>query len=194
MPRSASIELHPEERDTLLEIARASIDLGLQTGNAMQPDAKQLCGALAEPRAVFVTVTRESRLRGCIGSMEADQALATSVAEAAYGAAFSDPRFPPLEQDELTSVRIGISVLSALEDLEVGNRQALLDQLSPGEDGLMITEGHRRATFLPAVWEQLPLPEQFLQHLMAKAGLPGDHWSPRLRVQRYTTLSFKEPD
>jgi AmmeMemoRadiSam system protein A len=194
MPRSACIDLDPKERGTLLGIARASIDSGLHTGRALRPSADLLRGALAEPRAVFVTVTRDARLRGCIGSMEAAQALATSVAEAAYSAAFRDPRFPPLAGEELTSIRIEISVLSPMADLKVASRRALLDQLSPGQDGLVVEDGPHRATFLPKVWEQLPRPEQFLHHLMAKAGLPGDHWSPHVRVQRYTTLSFTEPD
>lgn len=194
MPHSACIELDPTDRGTLLDVARASIGSGLHTGSALQPGADLLRGALAEPRAVFVTVTREARLRGCIGSMEASQALVRSVAEAAYSAAFRDPRFPPLAGGELASVRIEISVLSPMADLQVASRGALLDQLSPGKDGLVVEDGPHRATFLPKVWEQLPRPEQFLDHLMAKAGLPSDHWSPQLRVQRYTTLSFTEPD
>ena len=68
----------------------------------------------------------------------------------------------------------------------------LLKQLRPGVDGLILEEDGYRGTFLPSVWESLPRPEQFLQHLKLKAGLPSDYWSGTLRVQRYTTESFSE--
>ena len=58
--------------------------------------------------------------------------------------------------------------------------------LRPGVDGLVLREGVRSATFLPAVWESLPEPKAFLRHLREKAGLPPSHWSPTLRFERYT--------
>ena len=49
----------------------------------------------------------------------------------------------------------------------------------------MLEEHGRRATFLPAVWEQLPDPESFLSHLERKAGLGPGSWSPARRLLRY---------
>jgi len=66
----------------------------------------------------------------------------------------------------------------------------LVAQLRPGIDGLVLIEGMRRGTFLPSVWEQLPDPWQFLDHLKQKAGLPSGYWSPTVRVERYTTESW----
>jgi hypothetical protein len=66
----------------------------------------------------------------------------------------------------------------------------LLAQIRPGIDGLILTEGQARGTFLPSVWESLAEPRDFLNHLKRKAGLPADHWSDRVRVERYTTESF----
>ena len=68
-------------------------------------------------RATFVTLKSDNRLRGCIGTREARLPLVTDVAEHAYAAAFEDPRFPQLQKDELLSIHIEISVLSALEPL-----------------------------------------------------------------------------
>ncbi len=53
-------------------------------------------------------------------------------------------------------------------------------------------KGGREREFLPKVWEQLPDPSHFVANLLAKAGLPGHHWSPGMRLKRYTTLSFTE--
>jgi AMMECR1 domain-containing protein len=70
------------------------------------------------------------------------------------------------------------------------SEEDLQSQVRPGIDGLILTEGTRRGTFLPAVWEQLPDVRTFLAHLKLKAGLPADYWSPEVRVSRYTTESF----
>jgi len=66
----------------------------------------------------------------------------------------------------------------------------LLAELRPGIDGLLLEDGRHRSTFLPKVWEQLPEAREFLGQLLAKAGLPADHWSPSLRVHRYRALTF----
>ncbi len=131
-------------------------------------------------------------MRGCIGSLEASQPLATAVADAAHGAAFRDPRFARLQAHELDDISIEISVLSAMEPLPVSNRAELLAALQPLHDGLLLQEGQLRATFLPQVWRQLPDPDDFFNHLLTKAGLPVGYWSPNLTFFRYQTLSFGE--
>jgi hypothetical protein len=140
-----------------------------------------------------VTLTLGGRLRGCIGSLRATAPLAQSVADAAYGAAYEDPRFPPLGEEDMGRVRIEISVLSTMAPLSVNRRDELLDILRPGEDGLLLEDGRRRSTFLPKVWEQIPCPDEFLDQLLAKAGLPAHHWSPGLKFFRYRAVSFGEP-
>ncbi|MFI3218892.1 MAG: AMMECR1 domain-containing protein, partial [Methylococcales bacterium] len=67
------------------------------------------------------------------------------------------------------------------------SEQDLVSQIQPNIDGLILQEGHLRGTFLPSVWEQLPDPKQFLQHLKQKAGLPPDYWSNTVKIYRYTT-------
>ena len=193
MAPSASTELPTAARQQLLDIARASIRHGLEETQSLPVDTRGLAGALLWQRGVFVTLTIDSRLRGCIGSMQPEGPLARSVAETAFKAAFRDPRFPALESEEIPGTRIEISVLSSTEPLPAENREHLLQQLVPGVDGLLLQDGRQRATFLPKVWEQLPLAEQFLEQLLHKAGLPADHWSNTLSFQRYYTTSFSEP-
>ena len=107
-------------------------------------------------RATFVTLKISEKLRGCIGTIEAKYPLARSTAEYAYAAAFRDPRFKPLTEDEYDKITLSISILTPAEPIEFDSDAQLLQQLNPDVDGLIIESGQRSATFLPAVWESLP--------------------------------------
>jgi AmmeMemoRadiSam system protein A len=190
MQPSPSIELDVGQQAQLLDIARRSIEQGFATREPLQVPLDDLQPELCEPAAVFITLTRTGELRGCVGSLEARAALAQAVADSAFNSAFLDRRFPPLRADELPGIRIEISVLSPLQDLPAESREDLLNSLRPGIDGLVIEDLGRRSTFLPKVWESLPTPAEFVEHLMLKAGLAAGHWSRDIRVQRYVTLCF----
>lgn len=177
-------------RRLLKDVARAAIEHGLRHGRPPNPDPADYPPALREPRASFVTLKRGGRLRGCIGSLEAVRPLVVDVAHNAFAAAFQDPRFPPLEAEELNDLDISISVLSPAQPIHFESEADLLARLRPGVDGLILSDGGHRGTFLPSVWEQLPEPAAFLAQLKLKAGLPPDYWSPTLRVERYTTESW----
>ncbi len=141
-----------------------------------------------------MTLETGGQLRGCIGALVARQPLVQDVAAHAFAAAFEDPRFPELREDEFPKLDIHISVLSPPEPLSFSSEAELLAQLRPGVDGLIIQFRHYRATFLPAVWEQLPDPYVFLAQLKQKAGLPLDFWSPELSAERYTAEYFGDAD
>lgn len=175
-------------RRLLLTVARESIHRELDGGGA--PSSPALDPVLEEPRATFVTLKRAGALRGCIGVLEALRPLLLDVRHNAWAAAFRDPRFKPVEIHEVPEIAIEISVLSPPVPIASATRAALLDALAPGEDGLILQEGPHRATFLPAVWETLPQPADFLDQLLRKAGLTPGYWSGNLRFFRYNTESF----
>ena len=181
------------ERAALLGVALASIKSGLQTGRALKPDAGNYPPALTETRASFVTLNHDNTLRGCIGSLEPCTSLVSSVADNAYAAAFRDPRFPVLTLPELSGLTIQLSVLSPLQAVAYDSEADLLRQLQAGIDGWVIQEKGSRGTFLPSVWETLPDPRLFLEHLKQKAGLATDYWSDTIEVWRYSTESFSAP-
>lgn len=187
-----SIKLGQDEQRQLPLIARQSIQRGLDVGTALQVELDSLPPALLTPMGVFVTLTSGGSLKGCIGSMESTDPLAQAVADNAYAAAFRDHRFAPLQATELADTDIEISILSPMVPLRARDRAHLLDTLRPGTDGLLLEDGHHRSTFLPAVWQQLSSPESFFDHLLSKAGLATDHWSPSLRLYRYETLCLSE--
>ena len=186
----ALYEAATEVPQILLDLARKAIAGKFESAPAALtvPNLPEL---MAEG-ASFVTLRIRGELRGCIGSVTAWRGLAQDVAENAQRAAFADPRFPPLSIDEWPQVRLSLSLLSAPVAFPVKDRADLLAQLRPHVDGLIIEEGERRALFLPAVWEQLPQPEDFLGHLLHKAGLAPDYWSAGLRLWRFGAEEFSE--
>jgi len=180
----------PEHRLILLDVADQSLRYRLNHAHALLVQPQEYPPPLQELRASFVTLHAQSQLRGCIGSLEPRWPLVKDVAENACAAGFSDPRFPPLQAQELRQLDIHVSVLGNPEPILAASEQALLDQLRPNIDGLILKKGEKRGTFLPSVWESLPDPESFLRKLKVKAGLPQDYWSPSLEVFRYTAESF----
>lgn len=190
MPSSDVPPLNEGERRRLIDVAWASIRHGLARGSPVRPELKDFEGRLKQPGAAFVTLHRLGMLRGCIGHLEAIQPLVLDVADNAFAAAFRDPRFDGLEDRELEGLDLDISVLSAPQPIEFRDEADLLARLVPGEDGLILEDGGRRGTFLPAVWDSLPDPHLFLAELKRKAGLPASYWSPTLKVSRYHTETF----
>ena len=179
-----------KQRQTILSLARDSINEGLDQGHALTVDQTRFDQDLQEPRACFVTLHIKGALRGCIGSLTAYRALVIDIAENAYAAAFRDPRFPPLTGDEIAAIDVSVSILTPPQAMRFSDEQDLIDQLRPGEDGLILEDGTHRGTFLPAVWQQLPDATDFLRHLKTKAGLPMDYWSDGIRVSRYGAESI----
>ena len=174
------------ERRMLLKLAQDSIACGLQNGREIQINLTDYPSHLSENRASFVTLNMHEQLRGCIGSLVAYQPLVVDVASNAFKSAFTDPRFSPLTTKEFPQISIHISVLSVPQPMSFSSEADLVSQLHPGIDGLILADKGYQGTFLPAVWESLPDPKVFLQHLKLKAGLSADYWSETIKIERYT--------
>lgn len=172
----------------LLRLARAAVEDGL----ARKPTLHPADPWLRQAGATFVTLTKAGRLRGCIGSLVASRPLGEDVAQNALGAAFRDPRFPPVGASEWPQCSVEVSLLSAPKPVVFADEADLLAQVVPGEDGLVVQCDGRRATFLPQVWDSLPDPRTFLAELAKKAGLPADTRLARCRVSRYRVAKFHE--
>jgi len=172
-----------------MSVAWDSIVHGLEHGEPLPVDPSAHAAELRAAGASFVTLKRAGELRGCVGSLEAEDPLVVDVARNAFRAAFHDSRFARLTPSELAGLDLHVSVLSPLERLDVTSERELLGALRPGIDGIVIREGARRGTFLPAVWDSLPEPADFLRELRQKAGLPEDTWSAAFEVYRYTVRS-----
>ena len=175
-----------EERKILLKVVDEAIKFGLETKHTLSLKLDDYPKKLQENGASFITLEIDQQLRGCIGTLEAYQPLVQDVVQNAYAAAFRDPRFMPLTKEEYPNLTKHISVLSKPSPMSFTSEKDLLKQIRPEIDGLIISDQGYRGTFLPSVWETLPQPELFLQHLKLKAGLPSDYWSKTIKIERYT--------
>ena len=184
----SSTEAHAERGRVLLPLARAAIARELGRPHASDASAPWL----HEPGASFVTLTQQGRLRGCIGSLEPHRPLLADVRANAVAAALRDPRFAPLAARELEATEVEVSLLSPMQPMTFAGEAEALAQLRPGIDGVVLSFGAQRGTFLPQVWEQLPETRDFMAQLKRKAGLPADFWHAELRLLRYTVSKYKE--
>jgi AmmeMemoRadiSam system protein A len=165
----ADMDLSSADKQLLLRVARDSIAAQLQ-GKAAAP-VKATSPVLGESRGAFVSLHRRGQLRGCIGYIEAVKPLLQTVREMAPAAAFQDPRFRPLQADELADLEIEISVLTPLKLIKS------TDEIEVGRHGLYIVKGLNRGLLLPQVATQYHWDRQtFLGQTCNKAGLPVDAW------------------
>ncbi|MDO9576379.1 MAG: AmmeMemoRadiSam system protein B [Candidatus Cloacimonadales bacterium] len=178
-----------EDKKYLLNLARQSIQYYLQNRREMRIDTPDNPEFLKE-RAVFVTLSSGENLRGCIGHMQARMPLYQAVIEMAVGAAFEDPRFPPVyDEKELADINIEISILSPMERIYDYKKIRL------GSDGVWIKKGFHSGVFLPQVatetgWDL----DTFLGNLCAhKAGLPYDAYKDKgTEIYIYQVEKFEE--
>ncbi len=179
-------QLSRPERQLLLEIARGAVRAHL--AKAKPPVHDIPGGTLRQPHGVFVSIHRAGELRGCIGRVESNRPLYEVTAECAVSAAVADPRFLPMEVDELDYVSFEISALTALTAIEGA------DQLEVGRHGLMVEKGSSRGLLLPQVasrygWD----PQEFLAQTCLKAGLDRDEWRSDASLFVFDAIVFEEP-
>lgn len=193
MMESAQGALPAEQRSLLLRLARQAMELAASGKPGPALRLEDLPETLRAPHATFVTLTSRGDLRGCIGALQASLPLAEDVVEHARAAATEDFRFHPVRPEETSGIEIEISILSDPVPLEYGDADDLVASLRPNTDGVILTSGRHRATFLPQVWEKIPEPHQFLDLLCEKAGLPRRAWhTGHLDVLTYQVESFEE--
>lgn len=186
-------QLTDGEKQTLLRLAREAMENAVR-GKKLPPlDNSSLTSHLRENGASFVTLTINGDLRGCIGALEAYQPLVEDVREHAIAAALEDPRFHPVDESELSRIRLEVSRLTAPYPLEYSSSEELRAKLRPHVDGVILKDDYRRATFLPQVWEKIPNPVDFLDHLCAKMGAKPNLWqSMKMQVYVYQVDEFHE--
>ena len=146
---------------------------------------------LDEIGACFVTLEKNGKLRGCIGSIGAYQPLINDIADHAAGAAFQDPRFQPVTEDEVKDLMIAVSILSVPERIEFENEEDLLNKIVPNADGLIIHDRNYKAVYLPSVWKEIPDKKDFLTSLKLKAGMSADYFSNTFEAFRFKTVYIK---
>jgi AmmeMemoRadiSam system protein A len=121
--------------------------------------------------------------------------LYQAVVDNARNAATRDPRFLPVQSDEVSKIKIEISVLTEPQPLRFTSPEDLLNKLQPYEDGVLLQIGSHGATFLPQVWAQIPDKVEFLNQLSRKAGCAPSAWRGKeTTVSIYHVESFEESE
>jgi hypothetical protein len=163
------MELSEKEQQALLKLARDTVANRLAGKESPAPPKEP--EIMQENRGAFVCVKKQGNLRGCIGYIQAVKPLAVAISEMAEAAAFQDPRFPPLQRDELSGLSFEISILSPLKQITDVN------EIEVGRHGLYIVMGFRSGLLLPQVaseygWDR----RTFLEQTCFKAGLSPGAW------------------
>lgn len=175
----------------LLQIAKDAIKSKF-TGEFLNKDAYlSKNGELSQEGAAFVTLTENGKLRGCIGSLVAHRPLIDDIISNARSAAFSDPRFPPLNERELDNLSVEVSILTQPQKVFYHGTNDLRHIIRPGVDGVILVFGNQQATFLPQVWEDLPDFELFFSHLGMKAGIGNDPLSLHPDIYTYQVKKYQ---
>ncbi len=172
------------EKRVLLRFARSALQEVLLVRPV--PMVRPIPEMLHQRAGCFVTLRAAGILRGCVGRIHNILPLHQAVRDCAAGAALADPRFPPLQADELADLHIEISVLSSLTEVTP-------EQIEIGRHGLLVSQGSRRGLLLPQVavewnWDRV----RFLQETCLKAGLHRDAWLSGARIEAFTAQIFGE--
>ena len=187
------MSLPPDQKTYLLNLARQTIEDYFNKHQKPEIDVKKIDPILAKPAATFVTLTKNGELRGCIGSLIARKPLFQNIIDNSLLAAFADNRFPQVEESELDTIKIEISVLLESKPYQYHNADILLKVIQPNKHGIIIQNGFNQATFLPQVWGDLPDKTQFLEALCQKANLDKNAWrDPSSEIFFYTVENFSE--
>jgi len=179
--------LEQHEQQALLTLARVAILARLEDRPLATADTPPARGGLAWRTGAFVTLTRQGRLRGCIGSAARDEPLVDVVARCAADAATRDPRFTALPLAELAEVELEISVIGPFERVDDVARIAV------GRHGLVVEQGAHRGLLLPQVatergWDR----NTFLSQTCVKAGLAEHAWQQGAVVSIFEAYVFGE--
>jgi len=143
---------------------------------------------------VFVTLNKEENLRGCIGFPTPVKKLYQSLVDAAIASATEDPRFPPVQYEELNKISFEVTILTPPEEVKVTNPLEYLSKIKVGRDGLIVKWEFGSGLLLPQVpieygWNE----EEFLNHTCEKAGAPPDCWRRKsTMILRFEGIVFRE--
>lgn len=177
----------------LVKTARKIVTEYLKNGIKIKLD-KEFTNNFSFKSGVFVTLNNNQELRGCIGYPLSDKLLFNALEDAAISAATKDPRFIPVEEKDLNTIIIEITILTPPKKITVSNTEEYLSKIKIGRDGLIVKNGFYSGLLLPQVpieynWNE----KEFLEHTCEKAGLAKDSWKdPNTEIQKFEGIIFKE--
>ena len=171
-----------QEENLYVSLARYTIEEYITKG--IRPDLfDNLPAEMTQKRAAtFVTLNKNGRLRGCIGTLEPYQdSLAAEIQHNAISAATGDPRFSPVRVDELQDLDISVDVLSPAEKINE------ISELDPKCYGVIVSSGLRRGVLLPDL-EGVDTAEEQVAIARQKAGIGKDE---KFELERFEVIRYE---
>ena len=177
----------------LVRLARTAVEKYLQESTIIKSERETQEKAGVFVTLNYVTTTKKEYLRGCIGFPLPERPLYQGVVEAAIAAATEDPRFPPLDIQELDNILFEISVLTPPERITVSPAD-YGKEIEIGRDGLILQWRFGSGLLLPQVPVELKWDvEEYLANICYKAGAPPDVWlDPSSKLYKFQATVFKE--
>lgn len=182
-----------EDGKALVKRARKTVTEFLKSGKRIEID-KDFQKKFSFDSGVFVTLSNQIGLRGCIGYPLPEKKLYDALENAAIAASTEDPRFTPVRLEELDSTMFEVTVLTPPQKIKVKEPEEYLSKIKVGRDGLIVSYGYNAGLLLPQVpieygWNE----EEFLEHTCEKAGLPKNYWKkPEIEIKKFEGIVFKE--
>ncbi len=180
------MKLNEEIKNEILKFVRDNIEYYI-VNKVSKPNFLDKYDELRKNLGVFVTLKKEKKLRGCIGLIEGLKPLYEAIEEMSISAAFNDPRFSPVELDELDNIEIEVSILTKPEII------SNYKNIKLGIDGIILSYGFKKAVFLPQVateqgWDL----DTTLQYLCMKGGMPKDQYKKEIDIEVFQAIVFGE--
>lgn len=149
----------------LVDLARKAIEVFIREDGLIFESPSSLTEEMKQKAGVFVSLHKAGDLRGCIGTFAPTQEnVAKEIIVNAISAATRDPRFSPVEEEELDDLEISVDVLSAPEPVKD------ISELDAKKYGIIVSAGSRRGLLLPDL-EGVDTPEQQIAICRRKAGI-----------------------
>ena len=185
-------ELSDDDGEVLVKMARNSVTEYLQ--NNTRINNEEFNSRFNIDSGIFVTITKENSLRGCIGYPLPIKKLSNAVIDSAIAAATEDPRFSPINPNELNNLIFEITVLTPPIEINVEKYEDYLSIIKVGRDGLIVENKQFSGLLLPQVPKEYGWNiEEFLAHTSEKAGLEKNAWKDQdTKVSRFEGIIFKE--
>lgn len=178
--RQQEIEERRKQEGPLVLLARQTVESYARNGEIPKIDL-DLPAQLPNQAGVFVSIKKHGELRGCIGTTAPTRnSLRDEVVYNAISAAFQDPRFSPVEEEELGDLVYSVDVLGVPEPVES------LTQLNAQKYGVIVRKGRNSGLLLPDL-EGVNTVEEQVNIAKRKAGIALDEEVELLRftVERY---------
>jgi AmmeMemoRadiSam system protein A len=177
--RQHAVLAKKEKESPLVKLARSVVESYVAQKKLPSPEGLERFEA--ERAGVFVSIKKHGQLRGCIGTIEpASASIVAEVQQNAISASTKDPRFEPVQADELPDLVYSVDVLKPPEP--IGG----LAELDPQRYGVIVKRGRKKGLLLPNL-EGIDTAAEQVAIAKRKAGIAADE---EVELERFEVVRY----